>query len=156
MGTRTTSDLQIRLATDADAEVILELWQNSAKWLLSNGIVQWSPEHFKVDQDLEFLSNGSHVYVAQIENVIVGTYILTWADPLIWVELDSEEAGYIHRFAVNRSYRGRGIGQRLIRAAEEQIRQHGKSIIRLDCMAANQRLLSLFLFCCCCRFAVCC
>ncbi len=135
-----TEGIRIRGATRADAETILGLWRRSAEWLLSNGIVQWRPEHFHPDNVLAFLSDGSDVYVAELDQVAVGTYVITWSDPVIWEELDDGESGYIHRFAVNRAYKGRGIGQALIRAAVNQIKQKGKKRVRLDCMADNPRL----------------
>ncbi len=86
------------------------------------------------------MTNGSHVYLAELDNAIVGTYILTWSDPFIWNELDSSDAGYIHRLAVTRDYQGQGIGDILLRSAEAHIKQNGKTKTRLDCMAENARL----------------
>jgi ribosomal protein S18 acetylase RimI-like enzyme len=137
---RIKEELQIRHAEMTDASVVLELWQMSARWLNVKGIKQWKPENFRIEQVLEFLTNGSDVYVAECQGAIVGTYVLTWSDPFIWRELNHNGAGYIHRFAVNRDYKGLGIGQLLIESAIEQIRQRGKSVARLDCMAENPRL----------------
>ncbi|WP_337100027.1 GNAT family N-acetyltransferase [Paenibacillus sp. YIM B09110] len=134
------TDVVIREAMHEDAETILNLWQSSARWLLANGIKQWRPEYFHLEQVIEFMNDGSNMYLAELNGVPVGTYVITWSDPYIWQELDSTDAGYIHRFAVNRDYKGSGIGSCLIRSAEEQIRQSGKSLVRLDCMAANPRL----------------
>lgn len=77
---------------------------------------------FYLEQVLEFMNVGSDVYLAEWNNEIVGTYTLTWSDPLIWQELDNLESGYIHRFAVNRKYRGLDIGKYLLKSAEQQIR----------------------------------
>jgi ribosomal protein S18 acetylase RimI-like enzyme len=132
--------LSIRHARVDEASIVLNLWQKSAHWLNSNGIYQWRPEFFNLEQVIEFMTNGSDVYLAEIDKEIVGTYILTWSDSLIWKELDSLDSGYIHRFAVNRDYKGRGIGKFLLKAAEEQIKLKGKTLIRLDCMADNIRL----------------
>ncbi|WP_270168650.1 GNAT family N-acetyltransferase [Paenibacillus sp. SYP-B4298] len=44
----------------------------------------------------------------------------------LWQELDHIESGYIHRFAVNRNYKGLGIGEQLIIWAEDFIRNNGK------------------------------
>jgi ribosomal protein S18 acetylase RimI-like enzyme len=132
--------LLIRSASLADAPIVLNLWQSSAKWLQSRGIDQWNPEKFTLESVLEFLKNGSDVYLAEINNEFVGTYLITWTDPFIWRELDNSESGYIHRLAVNRQFIGKGIGLKLLRSAEEQIRIKGKKYIRLDCMADNKRL----------------
>lgn len=130
----------IRLARLDEAPIVLNLWQMSARWLNSKGINQWRPEHFNLDKVNKLMNNGSDVYLALIENEYVGTYTLTWSDPFIWRELDNLESGYIHKFAVNRDYQGRGIGSVLLHSAEEQIKLRGKTLIRLDCMADNIRL----------------
>ncbi|MBD3922149.1 GNAT family N-acetyltransferase [Paenibacillus sp. PR3] len=132
--------LKIRHATHDEAPIVLELWQMSARWLNAKGIYQWRPEYFRLEQVVEFMDNGSDVYVAEHEGTIVGTYVLTWSDPMIWRELDHNDAGYIHRFAVNRDYKGLGMGTLLIHSAIEEIRRRGKKVVRLDCMAENPRL----------------
>ncbi|WIV20322.1 GNAT family N-acetyltransferase [Paenibacillus polygoni] len=134
------SSIVIRSASLSEAPIILNLWQNSAKWLNSKGIYQWRPEFFNVDQVIEFLTNGSDVYIAELNSEAVGTYIITWSDPYIWGELDNNDSGYIHRFAVNRDYIGKKIGYTLLKTAEQQIKTKGKTFVRLDCMAANNKL----------------
>ncbi|MGI2297964.1 GNAT family N-acetyltransferase [Paenibacillus sp. GXUN7292] len=133
-------ELIITHATIDDAPIILSLWKGSAEWLQSNNIKQWNPEAFSLEQVLKFVNDGSDVYLATIDNEIAGTYLITWQDPFIWKELDNSDAGYIHKFAVNRKFKGKGIGSKLLRSAEEQIRDKGKKYIRLDCMADNNRL----------------
>jgi ribosomal protein S18 acetylase RimI-like enzyme len=132
--------LSIRRAQLDEASVVLSLWQTSARWLNSKGIYQWRPEYFNLDKVIKFMKNGSDVYLAELNNEFVGTYILTWSDPIIWKELDNLDSGYIHKFAVNRDYQGLGIGSLLLKSAEEQIKFKGKTLIRLDCMADNLRL----------------
>jgi len=132
--------LKVRHASRDEASIVLALWQMSARWLNAKGSNQWRPEYFELDQVLAFMTNGSDVYVAEHEGTIVGTYVLTWSDPTIWRELDHNDAGYIHRFAVNRDYKGLGIGSLLIQSAMEEIRLRGRKVVRLDCMADNPRL----------------
>ncbi|MFC4777153.1 GNAT family N-acetyltransferase [Paenibacillus sp. GCM10023252] len=133
-------ELIIRLASFEDATIVLELWQESARWLQSKNINQWKPENFNLEKVFKFMNNGSNVYLAELNREIVGTYLITWNDPFIWEELDNGSSGYIHKFVVNRKFKGNSIGLRLLRSAEEQIRNKGKEYIRLDCMAENQRL----------------
>ncbi|MDK8189166.1 GNAT family N-acetyltransferase [Paenibacillus sp. UMB7766-LJ446] len=132
--------LTTRLALPEEALTVLNLWQESARWLNSKEIYQWRPEYFDLEQVIEFMNDGSDVYLAEMNNEVVGTYTLTWSDPLIWKELDNPDSGYIHRFAVNRDFKGQHIGLLLLKSAEENIRHKGKVLIRLDCMADNLRL----------------
>jgi ribosomal protein S18 acetylase RimI-like enzyme len=134
------NNLLIRRARFEEASSILSLWQMSARWLNSKGIYQWRPEYFNLEKVNKFMNDGFDVYLAELDNEIVGTYIITWSDPLIWEELDNLNAGYIHKFAVHREFQGLGIGSFLLKSAEEQIKAKGKTLIRLDCMADNLRL----------------
>ena len=132
--------INIRPASRDDAPIILNLWKGSAEWLQSNDIDQWNPEEFNLERVLKFMNRESDIYLASIDNEIVGTYLITWQDPFIWKELDNSESGYIHKLAVNRNFKGKGIGLQLLRSAEEQIKGKGKRYVRLDCMADNIRL----------------
>lgn len=134
------TNLIIRPARGDEASAVLNLWQMSARWLNAKGIYQWRPEYFQIEKVMRFLNDGSEVYLAELDSQYVGTYVITWSDPHIWREMDCSEAGYIHKFAVNRDYQGLGIGSLLLKSAEKQIKQQGKTLIRLDCMADNARL----------------
>lgn len=98
-----------------------------------------------MEQVADFMTNGSDVYIAELNSEVVGTYTITWSDPYIWRELDNADSGYIHRFAVNRDYKGMKIGNILLKTAEQQIKSKGKTLVRLDCMAANNRLNAYYL-----------
>jgi hypothetical protein len=89
--------LTTRLALPEEAPTVLNLWQESARWLNSKEIYQWRPEYFNSEQVIEFMNDGSEVYLAEMNHEVVGTYTLTWSDPLIWEELDNTNSGYIHR-----------------------------------------------------------
>ena len=132
--------LIIRQALFNEASLVLNLWQSSARWLNSKGIYQWRPEYFNLDKVIKFINDGSDVLLAELNNEIVGTYVITWSDPFIWKELDNDDSGYIHRLAVNRDFQGLGIGSFLLKSAEERIKNKGKKLTRLDCMADNIRL----------------
>lgn len=130
----------IRKAVPDDAPRMLELWKRLGEWLRERGIDMWRPERFSLDEIQAFFKDGADLYLAEMDGSLAGTYVIMWSDPSIWGESDSTAAGYIHRLAVDRRYRGRGIGSRLLRDAEDRIRQNGKTVARLDCMADNERL----------------
>lgn len=131
--------LDIQPASVEDGPIILDLWRQSAKWLQSKGIKQWNPDNFKIEQIAEWLEKGANIYLARLDSEVVGTLLIIWTDPLVWDELNDQDSGYIHRFAVSRQHTGYGIGKLLMDWAENQIRLKGKKI-RLDCMADNIRL----------------
>ncbi|MUT67388.1 GNAT family N-acetyltransferase [Paenibacillus sp. NEAU-GSW1] len=132
--------LEVRPATLEDGETIFGLWVNAANWLLEKGINQWHPDFFRLEQVKEWMDSGADVYVASLNGGIVGTLLLCWTDPDVWGEQNSEDAGYIHRFATSRAHAGLGIGSKLLKWAEAEIASRGKSSARLDCIAENSAL----------------
>jgi ribosomal protein S18 acetylase RimI-like enzyme len=75
----------------------------------------------------------------------VGSFNIQWDYEAIWGEQFHTDAGYVHRLAVSRQYKGQGIGARLLEAAEAHIRGRGKAWLRLDCMADNPSLNKYYL-----------
>jgi ribosomal protein S18 acetylase RimI-like enzyme len=139
-----TQDVRIRRATPDDAGDVLEVWLDAARWLQVRGIDQWHPARFS-PEDAAACIRDTEVWLAETEDGVAGTYLLVWSDPFIWKERDHAEAGYIHRLAVKRAFGGRGLGLRLLQDAENRIAAYGKRLIRLDCMAANERLNRYYL-----------
>lgn len=137
--------IDVRPASIDESHIVLELWKGSASWLQSKGINQWNPEHFKMNQIHECFNKGNEIYLARLSEEVVGTLFICWSDPFIWAELDNNESGYIHRFAVSRNHLGMGIGQLLLKWAENYMKNKGKTRIRLDCMAENDRLNQYYL-----------
>ncbi|OAB37002.1 GNAT family N-acetyltransferase [Paenibacillus glacialis] len=132
-------------ATIEESHKVLELWKESARWIQSKGINQWNPDHFNIEQVHECFNNGSEIFLARLNEEVVGTLFVCWSDPIIWEELDDNASGYIHRFAVSRNHLGLGIGKKLLIWSENYIRNKGKKRIRLDCMAENNSLNQYYL-----------
>jgi len=132
--------LSIRRATTEDALKLQELLQEAARWIQSAyGLRQWREENFT--QALVDAFIGEHeVFVAERGRELVGCYSVHWTYEKIWGERYHEDAGYVHRLAVSRRYKGAGIGRQLLESAESYIRSQGKRWLRLDCMADNAGL----------------
>ncbi|WP_042161758.1 GNAT family N-acetyltransferase [Paenibacillus gorillae] len=135
-----TSPIEVRPAVISDGETILSLWQTAARWLQAKGIAQWAPEYFNIGQIKEWMDSGADIFIASMNGEAVGTLLICWTDPSVWEELNSEDAGYIHRFAVSRTHTNAGIGRYLLAWAEREIKARGKKMVRLDCMADNTAL----------------
>lgn len=132
--------LAIRRATTEDTEELRELLQKAARWIHSaHGLRQWREENFTQDSVDAFI--GEHeVFVAERDKELVGCYSVHWTYEEIWGERYHDDAGYVHRLAVSRRFKGAGIGRQLLESAESYIRSKGKRWLRLDCMADNASL----------------
>jgi GNAT superfamily N-acetyltransferase len=66
---------------------------------------------------------------------------LSWEDPQLWGEAGCDgRAAYIHGVAVRRIAGGQGVGEHIIRWAEQETVAKGRLLLRLDCMRDNPGL----------------
>ncbi|RJE85130.1 GNAT family N-acetyltransferase [Paenibacillus sp. 1011MAR3C5] len=136
----TSSSLAIRRATTKDAVKLRGLLQEAARWIHSaHGFQQWREENFTQETVDAFI--GEHeVFLAERGEELAGCISVHWSYEEIWGERYHDDAGYVHRLAVSRRYKGAGIGQEMLEWAEGYIRSKGKRWLRLDCMADNPGL----------------
>ena len=76
----------------------------------------------------------------------IGTFAIEWADREIWGEARGGDdcAGYVHMLAVHRTARGTGLGERMVRFAEQRIAERGREFFRLDCWRRSEFLLAYY------------
>jgi predicted N-acetyltransferase YhbS len=92
---------------------------------------------FELDRVLEDIDQG-RLLVLMKDQHVVGGVTLTETDPLIWT--DNTPAFYIHRLVVARYLKGQDIGSVIVDLVEQRAITSGKSVLRLDCWANNDRL----------------
>ncbi|MDF2714423.1 MAG: protein tyrosine phosphatase [Paenibacillus sp.] len=132
------SALTITPATSEDAAQLVMLLREAAEWIRSKGINQWRPSQFGLEQTADKIGRRL-VYKAVCGGTIVGAFELHETDPALW-GVRPADALYLHRFVVKREAAGSGFGLLLLRWAEAEAASRGKRWLRLDCMAANERL----------------
>lgn len=137
-----THPITLHRATVADAADIVRLRDAVAAWLLRKEIVQWHPGEVGIDEVAQQIRE-SPVYLARQHGTLVGSFHLTWADPVMWGRPPGL-AGYVHRLMTDPEHAPRGLGRHLLSEAEHRIRDVGRDIARLDCNRANQRLRAYY------------
>lgn len=137
--------LPICRACPEDAPAILVLLKEAAAWLWDRGIHQWHPDGFTLAEVQQNIARYE-VYVVMQDGTVLGTCRLQWTDPIIWgKEVGTDgKAGYVHQFAIARAASGCGLGERLLRFAEEQVAAQNLPFLRLDCWAGNKRLCQYY------------
>ncbi len=131
--------VDIALAGPADLDDVLDILNETARWLTSRGINQWV-DGFPRRLIAADISRGQ-VYLARRERRAVGTFTLLWSDELFWPGA-TREAGYIHRLAVRRE--ARGLGLELLKMAERVTVARGRKLLRLDCFSGNDALCGYY------------
>lgn len=141
--------ISVALAQHHEFPLVVKLLRDAADWLHARKIDQWRflREGGEDEEIREGVLSGK-TYLARQNDEIIGTFTLydlqsEW-DAYVWGER-SDDAVYLHRLAVVRDGRGRGIGRKLISWIEDECRSRDTDFLRLDCVAGNERLNRYYL-----------
>jgi len=131
--------ISIRPARSTDVDIVLGILDEAATWLQERRIPSvWRPGGFSRQSFLDQISRGE-VYIALVDDLTVGTFILQWADSLFWGERQPD-AGYVHKLAIRPGSAGKGIGLEMLKWAETQAKGAGKRFLRLNCLAEDRKI----------------
>ncbi len=146
METKTASmQIAIQLATLKHLEQIVGIVRQTAKWLKTTGILQWS-ENFPVSRLEEELLKGELFVVLDSAHKIIGTVTLSRNKGEFWPD-DNSTAVYLNRLAILREYSGLNLGIKLVDWAKEFSRQRDISLLRLNCDKTNPFLPKFYQRC---------
>ncbi|MEU1466499.1 GNAT family N-acetyltransferase [Streptomyces sp. NPDC005727] len=138
------NDLRFRLADDADLAAVVHLRDNAARWMSAQGVTgQWRPGELDADHFRRIMASGE-VWLAEAADRVVGAWEVWWEDEDAWGP-QPPTAGYVHRLMVDHKSVPPGTGRHLLRVAERRVAEAGRSLVRLDCLAANARLNAYYL-----------
>ena len=121
------------------ASEMLELLQDAARWMESNGIKQWTPGQFN-EADILHYFEEREVYLALQNDELIGMFTLQFSDPQYWGPRNDDSYAYLHRLTVARSYRGTGLGSQMLHYAADLAIQKGLKGLRFDTVAHNVKL----------------
>lgn len=132
----------VRRARPADLDAIMELIAAAAAWLATRGLDQWqgAMERRRIQVHVDVVAGT--VWVVEDAGRIVATVTVDeFADTDFWEESDRvEQALYVHRMAVARSHKGRGLGAALLNLANDLARGRHRRFLRLDAWSTNADL----------------
>lgn len=129
----------IAQATTTDVDGIAAIFDEAKAWLHARGIHQW--EESRPANWLSECVQRGEFFVAR-EPEVVGMFRLVWTDEEnLWT---MAPAGYLGKLVVCRKYAGRGIGLKLLAAADRIISNAERSLLRLDCWAGNTVLIDYY------------
>lgn len=122
-------DGRIRRLSVNDYDELLALWQRSGLHSLKP---RGRDSRDGIARQLE--SGVQTILGLEVEDRLVGAVVATH---------DSRK-GWINRLAVDPAYRRRGYGVRLVRAAEQALREQGMRVIAALVLSGNDASLALF------------
>lgn len=133
-----TGQVTFRQADDGDLDLLVKMFDATARWMIRQGIEQWKPGDKDRDHFRTRMAVGE-VWLASHGGTALGAYELWWKDEQVWGE-QPPVAGYVHRLMTDRAAAPAGTGRTLLAHAEERIATRGRRMARLDCETRNPRL----------------
>lgn len=126
-----------------DADKIARILNSATQRKQTYGDESWDGPEWSADEIREDMKKYQF-YLAILNQVAVGTVALSWQDEKDWGE-QSLGAGYVHRLAIESGHTGSNLGVQILDRLSEVIKKSGKSLMRLSCDQANEKLCHYYL-----------
>lgn len=136
-------NIVIRQATAEDTQSIQNILAHAVNHKLLRGDVSWGFTSYE-GEDIEKSIQNKSAYIAQIDNAVVGTFILVWQDEGTW-GVQPPTAAYVQRLAVSSNHHRQNVGAEILDAISKAVGRHNRSLLRLTCSSANTKLCSYYL-----------
>ncbi len=136
--------LRIENTVPDDLPMIFQLFDAAIAYQEKNGYELWP--RFSESMILEEISGKRHWKVLE-GDTIAGVFSVMYNDPAIWLERDRDPAVYLHRIAVNPSFKGKGLMPAIREWAREHAIQQGKEFVRMDTWGNNENLRKYYESC---------
>ncbi|MBS2970477.1 GNAT family N-acetyltransferase [Metabacillus sp. KIGAM252] len=139
----------VKQAESADIQTISMLLKEAAGWLQSKGSTQWS--ELLDSSGMNGLASSiekEEVFLFEKEGSAAGMVMLLaqpgdW-DRSLWGDDQQSHSIYLHKLVTANSFKGSGLGMKILTWAEQGIEFDGKDRIRLDCIETNSSLNSFY------------
>jgi ribosomal protein S18 acetylase RimI-like enzyme len=141
-------NLIFRKANNDEFSTILNLYQTTAQWFLSQNINQWQ-QWLEPSEDLfDWLKEGikkEEFWFSENENhEIAGMFRLLYEDEDYWGKQELE-AGYVHSLITLRQFTGKNVGEKMLQFVENELIRKNIFLFRLDCVGSNERLCNYYI-----------
>lgn len=130
--------MDIKNSTIADIETIFGLYRMAAQYMKERFPVYF-PE-FDRGMVVKEIEEGRQ-WKMLINGELACIWAITWNDPQIWEEKDSDPSIYIHRITTVPAFRGRHLVKEIVRWAIQYAKENNRSYVRLDTVGENQKLI---------------
>ena len=143
-----TEEISYRLSTETDVDNIMLTVRQARNYLKKHRVDQWQGDYPAEENVREDISNGDS-YVMIYGGRVAGFFCLTdRPEPSYDALTDGKWYGdglycTLHRSAVMAEYRGSGLADRMIAAAEEVARAKGAETLRADTHRHNEAMKAL-------------
>ena len=138
-----TPEIEITVAPAFDLGTASEILMDVVKWLNQKGEPLWTEEQVSVE-GLKSSHRIEESFIAQLKNKPIGCMFLLESDPYFWPEIEDDSSLFLHKLAVLRELKGKGIGNQMLEWASQYAKRQGKSWLRLDCDGGRPKLREIY------------
>ena len=139
----------IRNAVISDLAQIVEIAESSKLDMHSYGNFQWNEDYPKEKDFIKDITEGT-LFVYDVKGSIAGLICINRDEPEEYKNVNwstAKEAFVIHRLAVNNSFRGQGVGYKLINYVKDICIENEISYIKTDTNSLNIKAQGLLRKC---------
>lgn len=133
--------MNIQNSTIEDIDEIFRLYNLASSHQRSLNMVTW-PEFERSLIETEIKENRQ--WKLLIDDEVACVWAITFSDPEIWEDKNSDSSIYIHRIATNPDFRGNNLVNQLTEWSKKYAAEIGKRFIRLDTVGENKKLISIY------------
>jgi len=133
--------MEIKNSTPKDIDEIFRLYRMATEYQKTKSATPW-PEFDRSLIETEI--SESRQWKILIDEQISCVWAVTFDDPQIWEERNSDPAIYIHRIATNPVFRGKNLVGEIVNWAKIYARKNNKLFIRMDTVGENPGLINYY------------
>ena len=140
--------MELRLASEDDREIILQIYDDGSRRLKSLGLDQWQGQDKPNLDNFKELIDNKNIFVLEDQGQVVSTVIIydydidyennldgTWQSPRPYVAL--------HRIGTLESEYKKGYGKKIIEMSESYARENNFKSVRIDTHRGNKTMQGL-------------
>lgn len=136
-------NLEFRCATAYDVLALSTVLTEAASWLKESGIPLWDVESLSVSKLKPQVSQGDF-WLCYRKGELVGVLKFQLEDRQYWPESVDNEAAYVHKLVVRKSFSGEGLSSMMLEWAANRAGELGRPYLRLDCEASRGQLRRIY------------
>ncbi|QTD37626.1 GNAT family N-acetyltransferase [Polaribacter batillariae] len=143
--------MKIRRSAFKDVPKIMEIIDDAKALLKSMNIDQWQngyPNKEQVENDIS--NKESYVILNENDTIVATTMFTTRKEPTYkkvidgnWIQDESEPYGIIHRLAMSKDHRGKGISKFVFEQLHEQLKEKNIRSLKIDTHEDNKTMQAL-------------
>lgn len=137
-------DMQVRKAVEADFDELVALYQAIGEAVAgTDNDPIWEVGVYPTYEELGRHISAGEMHVCVMDGRIAGAVVAVSGgeegyEDVAWKSsIPLEGSAIIHLFGMHPDFKGRGLARPFFQAVEEELREQGERILRLDVVAAN-------------------